>query len=516
MLFNSLPYLLFFPIVFILYWLIDYVIGRKHPSATMAQNVFLLIASYVFYAWWDWRFLGLLLGMSFISWLAGYLLTNTLAGGGMTHSRKIVMWSTVVIDLLTLGFFKYYNFFVESFCSLFSLNSNLSTLNLILPLGISFFTFQAISYVVDSYNNKLSTLNVKHSTLNAPLSTLESMCTCFLYIGFFPKLLAGPIERPSHLIPQIQQRRIFTYELGTDGLRQILWGLFKKVVVADNCAVYVNAVYADYTNQSGSTLLLAAILYTIQIYGDFSGYSDMAIGSAKLLGFKFRDNFLFPYFSRNMGEFWKRWHISLNTWFVDYVYIPLGGSRAKNESSRLYSLNAQRYTQLMTIRNTLIIFLLSGLWHGADWSFVAWGGYHGLLLVILILFGWNTKYDHVVAHDRFLPSFKELFQMLLVFILATIGWMMFRADNMGVFVEYTRCMMDSNNMLGPLWMMTGLKKTLAMTALMFGAEWCLRRENHGLAITKFHPVVRYLIYCAVVMLILEFNMDSPSFIYFQF
>ncbi len=496
MLFNSLSYLLFFPIVFIFYWLLDYVIGRKHPSATIVQNIFLLIASYVFYAWWDWRFLGLLIGMSLVSWLAGYLLTNTLAGGGMTHSRKIVMWSAVSIDLLTLGFFKYYNFFVESFCNLFSLNSNLSTLNLILPLGISFFTFQAISYVVDSYNNKLSTLNVKRSTL-------ESMCTCFLYIGFFPKLLAGPIERPSHLIPQIQQRRTFTYELGTDGLRQILWGLFKKVVVADNCAVYVNAVYADYTNQSGSTLLLAAILYTIQIYGDFSGYSDMAIGSAKLLGFKFRDNFLFPYFSRNMGEFWKRWHISLNTWFVDYVYIPLGGSR--NGKAR-------------TIANTLIIFLLSGLWHGADWSFVAWGGYHGLLLVILILFGWNTKYDHVVAHDRFLPSFKELAQMLLVFILATIGWMMFRADNMEQFIAILSQIGSS-----PLSILTIPKldvrnvwmPTFISIVLMFVMDWLCRRET-CFNIERLSKPVKWCIYVLIVGFIVVYRANMNTFIYFQF
>ncbi len=496
MLFNSLSYLLFFPIVFIFYWLLDYVIGRKHPSATIVQNIFLLIASYFFYAWWDWRFLGLLIGMSFISWLAGYLLTNTLAGGGMTHSRKIVMWSAVSIDLLTLGFFKYYNFFVESFCNLFSLNSHLSTLNLILPLGISFFTFQAISYVVDAYHQKLSISNNQSSIFN-------QLIECFLYIGFFPKLLAGPIERPSHLIPQIQQRRTFTYELGTDGLRQILWGLFKKVVVADNCAVYVNAVYADYTNQSGSTLLLAAILYTIQIYGDFSGYSDMAIGSAKLLGFKFRDNFLFPYFSRNMGEFWKRWHISLNTWFVDYVYIPLGGSR--NGKAR-------------TIANTLIIFLLSGLWHGADWSFVAWGGYHGLLLVILILFGWNTKYDHVVAHDRFLPSFKELAQMLLVFILATIGWMMFRADNMEQFIAILSQIGSSPSSILTIpkldvrnvWM-----PTFISIVLMFVMDWLCRRET-CFNIERLSKPVKWCIYVLIVGFIVVYRANMNTFIYFQF
>lgn len=499
MLFNSLPYLIFFPIVFALYWSVDYLLSKieskKSKDYTIIRNFFLVLASYVFYAWWDWRFLGLLIGMSLVSWFAGYLLANRFAGGGITHSRKIIIWSAVLIDLLTLGFFKYYNFFVESFCQLFSISNQQSAITIILPLGISFFTFQAISYVVDAYHQKLSISNKQ--------SSISQLVDCFLYIGFFPKLLAGPIERPTHLIPQIQQRRIFTYELGTDGLRQILWGLFKKVVVADNCAVYVNAVYADYTNQSGSTLLLAAILYTIQIYGDFSGYSDMAIGSAKLLGFKFRDNFLFPYFSRNMGEFWKRWHISLNTWFVDYVYIPLGGSR--NGKAR-------------TIANTMIIFLLSGLWHGADWSFVAWGGYHGLLLVILILFGWNTKYEHVVAYDRFLPSIKELGQMILVFIFATFGWMMFRADSMGQFVAILSQIFSSVDSIITIprldvrnvWM-----PTFISIILMFFMEWFIRRES-VFNIKHLSKPIKWCIYVLIVGFIIVYRANMNTFIYFQF
>lgn len=409
------------------------------------------------------------------------------------------MWLAIAIDLATLGFFKYYNFFVESFCNLFSLNSNLSTLNLILPLGISFFTFQAISYVVDAYHGKL---NSSLATQVAHQSIISSLIECFLYIGFFPKLLAGPIERPTHLIPQIQQKRVFEYDTAVDGCRQILWGLFKKVVVADNCATYVNAVYADYTNQSGSTLLLAAILYTIQIYGDFSGYSDMAIGSAKLLGFKFRDNFLFPYFSRNMNEFWRRWHISLNTWFVDYVYIPLGGSR--NGKAR-------------TIANTMIIFLLSGLWHGADWSFVAWGGYHGLLLVLLILFNRNTKYEHVVAYDRWLPSLKELGQMLLVFILATIGWMMFRADNMGVFVEYVRCMVDSP--FDSPWLMNRNFYIPLMVNffVMLGVEWIDKNNTQTLVLVKnMHICLRVMLYYFLLVDILFFMQQNIQFVYFKF
>ena len=436
--------------------------------------------------------------MILISWLGGLHIAklqnkaNASEGGGRTlFVVKSLLIAIVVLDIMVLGVFKYYNFFVSSFAYLFGLQNSIHSLKIVLPLGISFFTFQAISYVVDVYKRKIE-----------PTTLVD----CLLYIGFFPKLLAGPIERPTNLIPQIQKRRVFKYDLAVDGCRQMLWGLFKKVVIADNCALYVNQVYGDYANQSGSTLLLAAILYTIQIYGDFSGYSDMAIGSAKLLGFRFRDNFLFPYFSRNMNEFWRRWHISLNTWFVDYVYIPLGGSR-----------NGKWHT----IRNIMIVFLLSGLWHGAEWSFVAWGAYHGLLLVLLILLNRNTKYEHVVAYDKWYPSFKELGQMLLVFALATFGWMMFRADNMSQFVDYTRhtCSEDLFSMS----MLTGYYILFANIALMFVIEWFMRRNTHGLdfknSIAKqstLYTAMRYTLYTIIFILILVFGGHTENFIYMYF
>ena len=488
MLFNSIEYLFFLPIVFLIYWAIGY--SRFNDSLRRRmQNIFLLLASYVFYARWDWRFLGLLFGMSFLSWGCGSLIDKCNSRSPLTINRsplpKILLWLSVAVSIGILGVFKYYNFFVFSFADLFGLQNTIHSLKIVLPLGISFFTFQAISYVVDVYKRKIEPTNI---------------VDCLLYIGFFPKLLAGPIERPTNLIPQIQKNRVFEYELAVDGCRQMLWGLFKKVVIADNCALYVNQVYGDYANQSGSTLLLAAILYTIQIYGDFSGYSDMAIGSAKLLGFRFRDNFLFPYFSRNMNEFWRRWHISLNTWFVDYVYIPLGGSR-----------NGKWHT----IRNIMIVFLLSGLWHGADWSFVAWGAYHGLLLVLLILLNRNTKYEHVVAYDRWYPSFRELGQMLLVFVLATFGWMMFRADNMTQFMDYTRSMCSMSIFSMPM-IAVGLKKTLFFIALMFGIEWFERKETHGFALSRFPRWARIVAVYVLILCILEFMGNSQSFIYFNF
>lgn len=483
MLFNSIQFAVFLPIIFAIYWILR--------SNLKLQNLFVVIASYVSYAYWDWRFLGLLLGISVFAWICGAQIAKSpeYSGGGVNISPSQQFWliANVVIDVSVLALFKYYNFFVGSFAELFGLQNSIHSLKIVLPLGISFFTFQAIAYVVDVYKRKIEPTN---------------LVDCLLYIGFFPKLLAGPIERPTNLIPQIQKPRVFEYDLAVDGCRQMLWGLFKKVVIADNAALYVNQVYGDYANQSGSTLLLAAILYTIQIYGDFSGYSDMAIGTAKLFGFRFRDNFLFPYFSRNMNEFWRRWHISLNTWFVDYVYIPLGGSR-----------NGKRNT----IRNIMIVFLLSGLWHGADWSFVAWGAYHGLLLVLLILLNRNTKYEQVVAYERWYPNLKEFGQMVLVFALATFGWMMFRADNMTQFVDYTARMCSADLLTIP-WLKTRdyYVPLLCCIVVMSIVEWIQRYMRHGLQMNIKQWYIRYPIYASIIGLIIYFSSSSATFIYTQF
>ena len=495
MLFNSLTYAIFLPIVFVIYWLL----GKNYKL----QNIALLLASYVFYAWWDYRFLLLLFGMSVIAYLCGYAIGKS---EEVRCKRKFWMVANVVIDVGVLAVFKYYNFFVGSFADLFGLQNSIHSLKIVLPLGISFFTFQAIAYVVDVYKRKIEPTN---------------LIDCLLYVGFFPKLLAGPIERPTNLIPQIQKPLVFEYDLAVDGCRQMLWGLFKKVVIADNAALYVNQVYGDYANQSGSTLLLAAILYTIQIYGDFSGYSDMAIGTAKLLGFRFRDNFLFPYFSRNMNEFWRRWHISLNTWFVDYVYIPLGGSRPTIDDRRIDNRWTKTITKLITCRNIMIVVLLSGLWHGADWSFVAWGAYHGLLLVLLIVLNRNTKYEHVVAYDKWYPSLKEFGQIVLVFALATFGWMMFRADNMTQFVDYTVRMCSADMLSIPK--MQGYTILFMNIALMFVIEWFMRRQKHALDFGKstaqrytLYTTTRYTIYTLVFILILLFGGHTENFIYMYF
>ena len=349
MVFNSIQFAIFLPIVFAIYWLL-----RKNLKL---QNLFVVLASYVFYGWWDWRFLFLIAFTSFCSWGSGLLIHQT---SNIKHQTSPKFWliANVVLNLGILGVFKYYDFFVTSFAGMSGVDASRHLLNVILPVGISFYTFQALSYSIDVYRNKIE--------------PTRDPIVFFAYVAFFPQLVAGPIERATNLLPQFQKARTFDYTEAVEGCRRILWGLFKKMVIADNCAVYVDSVWKDYANQSGSTLVLAAVVFAFQIYGDFSGYSDIAIGTAKLFGINLRDNFLTPYFSRNVAEFWKRWHISLNTWFVDYVYIPLGGSREGRWN---------------TIRNTFVIFLLSGLWHGANWTYVGWGAYHALLFVPLIGLG---------------------------------------------------------------------------------------------------------------------------------
>ena len=418
MLFNSLEFALFLPVVFLIYW----AIGYSHIADTLKlrlQNAFVVIASYVFYGWWDWRFLLLIAFTSLCSWGSG-LLIGAKSREQNTSAAKAWMTANIVINIGILAMFKYYDFFVSEFCQMFGITTNGLLLRVILPVGISFYTFQALSYSIDVYRGKIE--------------PTKDIVAFFAFISFFPQLVAGPIERATNLLPQFLQNRTFSYEQGVDGMRQILWGLFKKIVVADNCAVYVDQVWSTYDTQSGSTLLLAAILFTFQIYGDFSGYSDIAIGTAKLFGIRLMRNFNNPYFSRDIAEFWRRWHISLTTWFRDYVYIPLGGSRPEIPSD---CRHPEARKKLLIVRNTFVIFLLSGFWHGANWTFIAWGAYHAVLFLPLILLGINRKYTNQVASYidaegnerlKWLPSLKEAIQMLFTFALVVIGWIIFRSE----------------------------------------------------------------------------------------
>ena len=477
MLFNSLEYAIFLPVVFLLYW---FVFNRNLKW----QNLFIVVVSYLFYGWWDWRFLGLLVFTSLCTYASGLLIEKY---KDTPRKAKLVSALNIVVNLLILGVFKYYNFFATSFADAFlGGKTDGLLLKVILPVGISFYTFKALSYSIDVYRGKQE--------------ATRDVIQLLAYVSFFPQLLAGPIERATNLLPQFGKPRVFEYETGVDGLRQILWGLFKKVVVADNCAVFVNSVFSNYQSQSGSTLLLAAVFYTFQIYGDFSGYSDMAIGTGKLFGFKTKQNFNVPYFSRDIAEFWRRWHISLTTWFRDYLYIPLGGSRC---------------SKAKIVRNTFVIFLVSGLWHGANWTFIAWGAYHALLFLPLILLGKNRKYKDVVADGRLFPSFKELGQMLLTFFLVVIGWIIFRADNIGQAWDYIGHIFNASLFTRPdAAGVTGF--TLAIV-LMVVAEWLQRKREHALDIRALsRPVLRFVLDAAVVFLVIVMGGHSENFIYFQF
>jgi len=399
---------------------------------------------------------------------------------------KVWLWLNIVINLAILAIFKYYDFFVSEFGQLFDISTEKLLLRIILPVGISFYTFQALSYSIDVYRKKIE--------------PTKDIIAFFAFIAFFPQLVAGPIERATNLLPQFLTNRKFSYDQAVDGLRQMLWGLFKKVVVADLCAMYVNQVWATYDSQSASTLLLAAILFTFQIYGDFSGYSDIAIGTAKLFGIKLMRNFNNPYFSRDIAEFWRRWHISLTTWFRDYVYIPLGGSRVG---------------KWKIIRNTFVIFLVSGIWHGANWTFLAWGAYHALLFLPLILLSKNRKYTNQVAESRILPSWHETIQILCTFFLVVIGWIIFRAETISQAWDYIAKLCSLSLFTTPM-IMGGMRFTLLSLIVLLFFEWSNRTKEHSLQITNYPLWLRWGIYYSLIVCILELARNSQSFIYFQF
>jgi D-alanyl-lipoteichoic acid acyltransferase DltB (MBOAT superfamily) len=483
MLFNSLEFAIFLPIVFFLYWFCT-------AKNLKLQNLLVTVSSYVFYGWWDWRFLSLI----FLSTLEDYFVALKINNTTDERKRKIWLLVSIIVNIGFLGFFKYFNFFIDNFVtaiSIFGIRPEVSSLNIILPVGISFYTFQTMSYTIDVYKRKLE-----------PTRDFISFAA---FVSFFPQLVAGPIERAANLLPQFYAKRTFDYEKAACGMRQILWGLFKKIVVADSCAAYVNYVFRDHQNQTGLTLLFGAIFFAFQIYGDFSGYSDIAIGTGRLFGFNLMRNFNYPYFSRDIAEFWRRWHISLTTWFRDYVYFPLGGSRV---------------SKWKVIRNTFIIFLASGFWHGANWTFVVWGAFHAVLFLPLILSGKNRKYTDTVAAGKYLPGIKEIFQMGMTFLLVLAGWVFFRADSIGQAFEYLKGIADKS--LFSLTLLYGKKTALTNTvfiASMLIVEWIGRNNQFGLekiAAVRRKPC-RWIIYLVIVLIILTFlKTEETPFIYFQF
>jgi D-alanyl-lipoteichoic acid acyltransferase DltB (MBOAT superfamily) len=496
MLFNSITFAIFLPVVFLLYW---FVFNRN----LRLQNFFIVVVSYIFYGWWDWRFLFLIAFTTFCSWGSGILMQRIVKkdfdANRHPFSRyltaKSVLIGNIVLNIGILCLFKYYNFFVDNFIAMFaaaSIHLQPATLNIILPVGISFYTFQALSYSIDVYKKRIQ-------------PTMD-IVAFFAYVGFFPQLVAGPIERATNFLPQFYVKRTFDYVKAVDGMRQILWGLFKKIVIADNCAMIANDVFGNYEFYPGISLVWGAFFFTFQIYGDFSGYSDIAIGTARLFGFNLMRNFAYPYFSRDIAEFWRRWHISLTTWFRDYVYIPLGGSRVSKSK---------------VIRNTFVIFLVSGFWHGANWTFIAWGAFHALLFLPLILSGKNRKNTDTVAEGKRLPNIKELFQMVMTFGLVVFGWILFRAENIAQAGEYIAGIF-SESLFSPPIFEAGITakhvyNTLFFIAAFMFVEWTGRHKQHAFELANIKsPVFKWIIYFGLIYIIWAFGGQQETFIYFQF
>jgi len=478
MLFNSLAFAVFLPIVFALYWSLN-------RAPLKLQNLLVIVASYVFYGWWDWRFLGLI----FVSSLTDYLVGRGLARTDDPRGRRALLVVSLVVNLALLGFFKYFNFFADSFAALltsFGLRVNPSSLAVILPVGISFYTFQTLSYTIDVYRRKVE--------------PTRDPIAFFAFVSFFPQLVAGPIERARNLLPQFTRRRVFDLGRASGGMRQILGGLFKKVCIADFVARYVDAIFDGYARQDGLFLIVGVFLFAVQIYCDFAGYSDIAIGTARLFGFDLMRNFAYPYFSRDIAEFWRRWHVSLSSWFRDYVYYPLGGP---------FGSKARR------VLAVVVTFTLSGLWHGANWTFVFWGFLNGCYYIPLLLSKDPPHNRGVVAKGRRLPTPGELFRMLGTFGLVLLGWVFFRSETLPDALAYLGRMFSAPYLPG-MWH-GALIQPLAVSAAFFAAEWLQRRRAHVMDLGGVPRPWRWAAYYALFLVAALFGtFGGQEFIYFQF
>ena len=478
MLFNSISFLLFLPVIFTAYW-------WANKRSLQLQNLLLLVASYFFYACWDWRFLFLLLFSTALDYFTGIKMEEA----KNETNKKRWFWLSIIVNIGFLGIFKYYNFFADSFAEALSgigIHTNFWTLKVILPVGISFYTFHGLSYVIDIYKGRIK--------------AEKNIITYSLFVGYFPLLVAGPIERATHLLPQIKKKREFNYALAIDGLHQIIWGLFKKVVIADSCALYANNIFDNYQSMNSLSLVLGALYFSFQIYGDFSGYSDIAIGTSKLFGIDLLRNFNYPYFSRDIAEFWRRWHISLTTWFRDYLYIPIGGSKGGLK---------------MKVRNTFIIFLVSGFWHGANWTFIVWGALNALYFLPLLISQNNRNNLDSVAKGKLLPTVKEFMSMLFTFSLTAFAWIFFRAKTVSEACSYIKKMFEFN-FQGKSQFLDFERYTvepLLLLLVFIIFEWNSREKEHPVS-GKF--VVFKAIAVIIAILIFGTYSNPTNFIYFQF
>jgi len=481
MLFNSIDFAIFFPIFFIFYWL-------TNAWSLNVRNVFILCSSILFYGWWEWSFIYLLLFSSLVDYLIGVGLSQSRS----TIRRKLLLATSLTVNLGMLCYFKYANFFIENFNEAFTFfgsEISITTLNVVLPVGISFYTFQTLSYSIDVYRGDLK--------------PTKDIIAFFGFVSFFPQLVAGPIERATNLLPQFNLAQQFNYDNAVIGLRQILWGLVKKVIIADNCSVLANQIFDNSEIYSGSTLLLGAIFFSFQIYGDFSGYSDIAIGSARLLGIKLMENFKFPYFSRDIAEFWRRWHISLSTWFRDYLYFPLGGSKG---------------TMFFTIRNTFIIFLVSGFWHGSNWTFVVWGFLHALYFIPLLIQKKNRKNLEFEKIDFSKNGFMLICRTIFTFLLVTLAWVFFRAESLQDALLFLKGIFSFDLFSIPQLRPYFLLLILSVFILI---EWKGRFFEFGIQYLFVNQpnLIRWSVYYLLIFGVIlnsYLHSEAKEFIYFQF
>ena len=475
MLFNSIDFAFFLPLTFIVYWfLLD--------GQLKLQNIFILIASYIFYGWWDWRFLGLIILSTVIDyWVAHFIFQS---------EKQRIKFRLLLLSLATnlgiLLFFKYFNFFVDSFVDTFAflgVQFSIQTLKIVLPVGISFYTFQTLSYTIDVYREKIT--------------PRKDFIAFAAFVSFFPQLVAGPIERASHLLPQFLNKRFFNYDFAVSGIRLIIWGLFKKIAIADNAGIIVDGIFSSHETQSSFSLILGGLLFAFQIYCDFSGYSDIAIGTGRLFGFDLRLNFNFPYFAKNIREFWQRWHISLSTWFRDYLYIPLGGSRT---------------SRAKTYRNILIVFLVSGFWHGANWTFIFWGAIHALLFLPYYIYDKSSSLNP--TNHKVLPDFM---QVLFTFIVVCFAWIFFRASSLVEAFDFIKgifALRSGENFASSTNRYTIITSLATINiVLMLLVEYFFFKKKGSTEVRL--PNYGLVIFCLIVCFTGAFK-NHASFIYFQF
>ncbi len=481
MVFNSLDFVFFIIPVFLLYWLV-------FSKSNIYQNLFLLTVSIFFYTWADWRFLALLLGSTLINYYLGLKIYSS----PEDRKKSIFLYIGLVFNVGLLLYFKYFNFFYEGFyeiLNVFGSTSTYNSLQILLPLGISFFTFQTLGYLIDVYNEEIE--------------PTQNLLDFSVFVVFFPKILSGPIERASSLIPQIKEKRVISYEVSVDGLRQILWGLFAKIVVAENCALIVNPIFNNYENESGSTLLLGTFFYAIQLYADFSGYSNMAIGVSKLFGIQLMRNFSTPFFSTNISDFWRKWHISLTTWMMDYVFTPL-------------SFTLRRHQKKGLIISIITTFVLVGFWHGANWTFVVYGLLHGIYFIPLVFSG-KMNTSEIVAKGKLLPSIKEILKMLLLFVLIMLTDVFFRVESVSVGFEYLQGIFSLSIIDLPSVLFTStILITITLVGFFILVEWMNREKKHDFEIGNYNIYLRWVSYIFIFVLILIFGKSAETFIYFQF